>query len=128
MIHVLHIDNDITDLELVKAYLSKEDPKLSITFALSGKKAKELLKNQSFDCAIIDYQLGDINGLLLLKEIRKQYSHLPIVFMTGWRSEDIAQEAFRSGADEYFIKEIIVDNPDQFAASIRDIIQKKRTS
>jgi CheY-like chemotaxis protein len=126
MIHVLHIDNDITDLELVKAYLLKEDPELSITFALSGKKANELLKIQTFDCVIIDYQLGDIDGLLLLKKIRKLYPGLPIVFMTGWRSEDVAQEAFRSGADDYFIKDIIIDNPDQFAASIRDVIQKKK--
>ncbi len=36
---------------------------------------------------LLDMKLNSINGLAVLKEIRKQYPHLPVILMTGYREE-----------------------------------------
>jgi len=73
----------------------------------NGMKALQILetfkKNQvPLDYAILDVKLPDIDGLKLLKVIKVNYPELPVIVITGYGSETIAEEA--KTADAYLEK------------------------
>ncbi len=73
----------------------------------SGMKALQTLnmfkrKKLPLACAIVDIRLPDIDGLKLLKVIKFSYPSLPVIIITGYGSETIAEEA--KTADAYLEK------------------------
>ena len=64
-------------------------------------------------------------GLKLLREIKARYSDMPIVFLTDTSSEDIAIEAFRAGAREFFKKPVSTGDLQRV---IVKLLMVKRTS
>ncbi|NLW36276.1 response regulator [Syntrophorhabdus aromaticivorans] len=64
-------------------------------------------QNMALDCAVIDIRLPDINGLKLLKTIKLNYPRIPVVIITGHRTEHSAEEA--KDADGYLEKPFDMD-------------------
>ncbi len=77
--------------------------------ASDGKEAVELFSPEKFDLIILDYRMPHLDGLEALKEIRRQDSEVPILFVTAYGSKDLAMEALREGAYDYFTKPFDVD-------------------
>ncbi len=79
----------------------------------NGMKALQTLetfkqKSLPLGCAIVDVRLPDIDGLKLLKAIKFNYPQLPVIIITGYGSETIAEEA--KTADAYLEKPFSVDD------------------
>lgn len=79
----------------------------------SGMKALQTLetyrqKKVALDCAIVDIRLPDIDGLKLLKVIKLNYPQLPVIIITGYGSETMAEEA--KTADAYLEKPFSMDD------------------
>ena len=72
--------------------------------AASGAEAVELLAQRSFDIVITDIQLGDVDGLELLKRVRSEAPDTVVLMMTAYASIKSAVEAFRNGAHDYLLK------------------------
>ena len=53
--------------------------------------------------------MPNLDGLEVLKEIRRQDPEVPILFVTAYGSKDLAMEALREGAYDYFTKPFDVD-------------------
>jgi CheY-like chemotaxis protein len=73
----------------------------------NGMKALQTLENFKkkrvpLDCAIVDIRLPDIDGLKLLKVIKVNYPQLPVIIITGYGSDTVAEEA--KSADAYLEK------------------------
>lgn len=66
--------------------------------------AQALVDDVDLHLAVIDHRLPDGDGLSLLKHIRARAPNLPVLFVTGQGSEDIALEAIRHGAVDYLTK------------------------
>lgn len=58
----------------------------------------------SYDIVLLDYMLGAEDGLLWLKEFRRNSACPPVIFMTGQGSEDVAVRALKAGAHDYLRK------------------------
>ncbi|OPY76947.1 MAG: Nitrogen regulation protein NR(I) [Syntrophorhabdus sp. PtaU1.Bin153] len=65
-------------------------------------------QNIPLDCAIVDVRLPDINGLKLLKTIKSAYPRVPVVIITGHKTERAAEEA--KNADGYLEKPFDMDD------------------
>jgi signal transduction histidine kinase/DNA-binding response OmpR family regulator len=78
---VLLVDENTTNINVLKEQL--ELWKLSVTFALSGKEALEILDFQNFDLVIVDMQMPDMNGLQLAKLIKIKLALLPIILVSS---------------------------------------------
>ena len=78
----------------------------SVTTADHPKDAVETLMSGTFDLAILDIKMPDMDGLTLLAEIRKTQPYLPVLILTGFAGLDSAVEAMRLHARDYFIKPI----------------------
>jgi len=77
--------------------------------AVDGKQALEFFCPEKFDLVILDYRMPNLDGLEALKEIRRQDPEVPVLFVTAYGSKDLAMEALRQGAYDYFTKPFDVD-------------------
>ncbi|MFW6095291.1 MAG: response regulator, partial [Bacteroidota bacterium] len=51
-----------------------------------------------------DLMMPEMDGIELLKKIRKQTSHIPVIFLSAYNEPDKIKEALRQGADDYLFK------------------------
>ncbi len=64
---------------------------------------KKLLSGK-YQVCVLDYRLGDRDGLELLREARAADSTTPVVFLTAEASEEIDEAAMDAGAMDYLVK------------------------
>lgn len=121
---VLHVDDDRDFLDL---FICKFREYLEITSVMDSETALEKLNCSNFDVVITDYELTGKNGIELLKIIRMKYPHLSVIFYTGQGNELIAREAFTSGADDYFAKDIFgIAHSEKLINSIKRCLETKK--
>ena len=98
--NILVVEDDQSIREGIAAFLSEFG--YTIVEAKDGREA--LLKfNKEIHLVILDIQIPFVNGLTVLKEIRKQ-SKLPVLILTAFSDEEYKIDAFTSLADGYMEK------------------------
>lgn len=75
-----------------------------VVSVLNGEEALFRIRENSFDIAVIDYQLPGMNGISLLKEIKAISPSTEVIIMTGFGSEKISVEAIKNGAFDFVAK------------------------
>jgi DNA-binding response OmpR family regulator len=87
---------------LLRNYLiaKKYDASLSV----NGKEALEAFKKNDFNICIIDIMMPEMDGLTLVKEIRKINQNIPVIFLTARNQKEDIIEGFITGADDYITK------------------------
>lgn len=101
---ILYIDDNEDHLLLVKEWLSKDQKGLHVELASDARTAYQKLKAHGFDLILLDYKLGDVDGLEILKELKLQGVISPIVMLTGQGDEHTAAQAIKWGAKDYVCK------------------------
>jgi len=79
---------------------------LRISTAANLAEARELLANNPYDLCLTDMRLPDGNGIELVSEIARQYSHTPVAMITAFGSMDLAVEALKAGAFDFVSKPV----------------------
>ncbi|MDO6476473.1 sigma-54 dependent transcriptional regulator [Alteromonas sp. 1_MG-2023] len=75
-----------------------------VVAAASAENALIQLAAEKVDLVVSDIQMGDMNGLTLLKNIKARYPQLPVLLMTAYATIDDAVQAMRDGATDYLSK------------------------
>ena len=70
----------------------------------NGATALDLLARKDINMVITDIQMPGMDGHTLLKQIKAQWSELPVMLMTAYGSIEMAVEAMRDGAVDYLTK------------------------
>lgn len=81
-----------------------EDEGFVVEIAENGTEGVEKGTNQEFDLAVIDLKMPDIDGLEVLKEIKKSHPNTVCFIATAYASYDTAIESTRLGAYSYIPK------------------------
>jgi len=78
----------------------------SVTTAREREEAEALLEHRAFDVIVLDLALTGygLEGLDLLREVRRGCSRSAVLVLSGVVNRDIAEEAMRRGADAVFAK------------------------
>lgn len=63
-----------------------------------------LEKDKNIKLALLDINMPEVNGLELLEIIKKQFKHIKVVMVTGYKSVETAAEASKLGASGYIVK------------------------
>lgn len=74
--------------------------------------AQDAMKNIEInvpDIIFTDIKMPGINGICLVKEIKKHYSHIIPIILSGYQDFDLAREALRAEAEDYLLKPIDED-------------------
>jgi DNA-binding response OmpR family regulator len=72
--------------------------------AASGREARELLQSEEFDLVLLDLQLGDTDGIEILRETKSQWPATEVILLTAHGSINSAISALRHGAFDYLLK------------------------
>ncbi|MFZ2463010.1 MAG: response regulator transcription factor [Caldibacillus thermoamylovorans] len=101
MVTILLVDDDKYILNLVEVHLVEEGYR--VYKATDGMQALNLMKEHSFDLAVVDVMMPFMDGFELTKEIRKMYD-IPIILLTAKDQLKDKEEGFASGTDDYLVK------------------------
>lgn len=78
-LHVLAIDDDLTDGVVLKRHFSRVTTwEVEVELCTTPESALEALERECFDVALLDYYLGAVNGLELMEQIHAAGHDLPI--------------------------------------------------
>jgi CheY-like chemotaxis protein len=126
MKQILIVEDDSDQALLEREALEEEIPDCKVTHVSSGAAALRLdLSN--FDTILLDYNLPDMTGLDILKEISLR-PHGPVIMVTGEEVLEIAVQSLQEGADEFVIKSIDLHHilPHLVERTIANFHQKKK--
>jgi len=105
LLRVLLIDDDEDDYLLIRDSLREvEEETFSLDWASGYEKGLELAQKQNHDVFLIDYRLGENNGLFLLKKLLETDQRTPMILLTGHGDREVDLEAMRIGAADYLVK------------------------
>lgn len=104
MTTVLVVDDSMTDRRLAGGMIAKL-PGTEVRYATDGRDALEQIELHLPDLVVTDLNMPELNGLELVRVIRRQYPLVPVILMTAQGSEQIAVEALRTGAASYVPKQ-----------------------
>ena len=102
---ILAVDDQPLILKSIEKKLGKAG--YSLNLANGGHEAIAALENGNPDLLLLDLEMPDINGLEVIKHVRKtMHSDLPIIVMSGDDRENTIVEAFELGANDYIEKPV----------------------
>src|SRR5438132_11870662 len=99
---ILVVDDESAILRLLREALTQWG--YQVTSASSAAEALQALRGDMFDAVITDIRMPDMNGLELLKEIKRHDESVEVVVMTGYPTIASAVEALKEGAFDYLSK------------------------
>lgn len=106
---VLVVDDSPVDLHLACSIIQKI-PGWKAVVAGNGVEALAVLATQTPDVVLTDLIMPTMDGLELVKMIRQDHPHVPVILMTAHGTEDIAIKALQSGAASYCPKKVLAQD------------------
>jgi HAMP domain-containing protein/signal transduction histidine kinase/CheY-like chemotaxis protein len=105
--HLLVVEDNEDDRAFISETLSNGEL-INITTAANGGAAIELLKENSFDCVIVDYMLPDIEGMELIREIDalKKMQMMPVIVYTAKDFSDKDRAQIKQHANRVLLKSV----------------------
>ena len=98
---ILLIEDDPNITDFMEVVLDQE--RYQLTIARTGMEALTAFQTTSIDLVLLDLGLPDIDGIDLLKILRKRL-HLPIIIISARSNEEEKVKALDLGADDYVTK------------------------
>jgi DNA-binding response OmpR family regulator len=118
---ILIVDDDEAICKTLSAILQAEG--YQTTTATTAKEALEKTRTQSFNLALLDIKLPDMEGTRLLAQLQKSAPETVKIMITGYPSLKNAVEALNYGADSYIMKPL---DPAELLKTMRDKLDKQR--
>ncbi len=102
MTTVLVVDDSALDRKIAGGIVEAEG--MQVDFAENGQEALDKIAQSKPDLVLTDLQMPVMDGLKLVRELKKRHSTIPVVLITRAGSEEIAAEALQTGASSYIPK------------------------
>ncbi|HFK8340563.1 TPA: response regulator transcription factor, partial [Clostridium perfringens] len=115
---ILIVDDDENICEVIKMYL--ETTGYNVKVAHDGKAAKEEFVNFSPNLVVLDMMLPGIDGMEVLKWIRKD-SNVPVIMLTAKGETFDKVLALEIGADDYVVKPF---EPKELLARVKAVMRR----
>ncbi|HZJ41292.1 MAG TPA: response regulator transcription factor [Candidatus Saccharimonadales bacterium] len=104
---ILIIEDDQDIVQFLKKSLSAKS--FLVEDASDGERGAFLARTGGYDLVILDNSLPKMSGLEVLKEIRQDKKHLPIIMLTVKAELSDKKTAFDLGADDYLTKPFLLE-------------------
>ncbi|MCK5096508.1 MAG: response regulator [Desulfobacteraceae bacterium] len=101
---ILTIDDEAYIRQSIKSYL--EDFDFTIFEAENGEKGLEIFNSNKIDLILLDLRMPKMNGLQVLKAIKKKSPDTPLIVASGTGNISAVVEALHLGAWDYILKPI----------------------
>lgn len=125
-IHVLLIEDNPEDVQVIQAVLSDEEgASFKVTYADWLSTGLKTLAQGGIDVVLLDLGLPDSTGLQTLVKLREQAPGVAVVVLTASDDERLAAQALQEGAQDYLIKGYMQVYPNLLQRSMRYAIERK---
>jgi CheY-like chemotaxis protein len=105
---ILIIDDEKHIVELV-AVLLEDNEEYEILRAYDGGEGLSVIERERPDLVLLDYMMPRMNGLEVLKEIKRLWPATYVIIMTGKGSEKVAVSLMKAGASDYISRPFSAD-------------------
>lgn len=99
---ILTVDDEAMNNKII-THIMKDEEMYTVFSVESGEAALEIMEQHTFSLIFLDIHLPDMDGLEILRRIRKKYE-TPVVLMTSDRELDLATEFKELGCGDYITK------------------------
>lgn len=118
---ILLIEDDAEISEMLRNYLTTEN--YEITCAFDGREACRLFDTARFDLVLLDLMIPKVNGMEVMRYIRKS-SFVPIIIISAKDTESDKALGLGLGADDYITKPFsVVEVLARIKAALRRALQ-----
>ena len=107
MARILLVDDEASILSVLSTLLKAEGH--DVVPILGGDKAQDVIRSDEFDLMISDIRMSPVDGMQLLKLIRREKPTSAVIMITAYGSVETAVEAMKEGAFDYVTKPFKVD-------------------
>ncbi|TET32840.1 MAG: sigma-54-dependent Fis family transcriptional regulator [Planctomycetota bacterium] len=116
---ILVVEDDPKMLKAITTLLQKQG--YEVTSSVDGESALIQAEQGEFDLAIVDLKLPGIDGLEVLKHLRKMDKTVSVIMMTAYATIDSAVEAMKEGAQDYLPKPF---NLEEIRIVVRKVLER----
>ncbi len=104
-LRVMLVDDDEDDFVMTRDLLAEiEGKSIELDWASTYEAGLEAFGQNNHDVYLLDYRLGERNGLELLTEAVASGCKAPIILLTGQRGRELDIQAMEAGAADYLVK------------------------
>ena len=104
-VRVLVVDDDEDDYLITRQLLSDIDgQKFDLVWVSTYDAGLEAIGSDQHDVYLLDYRLGERDGLELMREALANGARGPMILMTGQADHDVDVEGMKAGAMDYLVK------------------------
>jgi DNA-binding response OmpR family regulator len=121
--HILYVEDDESLSFVTRDHLELQG--YQVTHCPDGTSAREAINNLEFDLCLLDVMLPETDGFTLAKEIRKQNTEVPILFLTAKSLKEDRLQGLRLGADDYITKPFSIE---ELILKIEVFLRRSRVS
>jgi len=99
---LLLIDDEVGFVDVLAKRIARRS--FEVHKAYSGTEALRIIRDLRFDAAILDLKMEDMDGIDVLRVIKRMAPHLPVIMLTGHGCQEAAREGMEAGAFDYLTK------------------------
>src|SRR5215467_2213580 len=116
---ILIADDEPSNRKILEQELAYKG--FAVNTALGGKDALLKMDAAPPDLLILDYMMPDLNGLEVLKQLRKKGNDTPVIMITAYGSVERAVEVMKAGAYDFITRPF---DPDYIELVVRKAIER----
>ncbi len=110
MIEILIVDDHVMVREGLRLIIERQSDIRIVGEAGSGENAIDFLRNRSVNIVVLDIVLPDINGIEVLKEVRRDFRNVSVLMLSMHSEERFGVRAIQAGAAGYISKGSAADD------------------
>lgn len=124
--HILIADDMPMQVRMLENHLRAVRPNDAIWTACNGTEALQIVQENQIDLFLSDIRMPQLDGLALLRQVRRISPATRVVFITGYALFEYAHEALQQGAADFLVKPVDFDELDTKIAQLeKDMLRKK---
>lgn len=121
------LDDDINVIRILRKIINDKELGLIVGEEKDGKRGIEEIRNTSPDIVLIDLLMPEIDGLKVIKKLKKENLNIEFIMISQVFSKKIVEKAYKSGVEYYIYKPINAIEIEMIIRKVTERIEINRT-
>jgi len=120
--NVLVVDDEQIVCNSCRKILSQQGH--NVQTVLNGREALKKVEENKYDVVIADWKMPEIDGMEVLRIVKKNHPDIIPIMITGFPSVESAVKAMRLGVSNYLSKPV---DPDELTQALKKALEERKT-